>query len=65
MEKYSEYKKRQQRENPISHKQLSDNAMFLASTYTLGSKLNKIYLQRSRREYIKSLIKFEWLWNKQ
>jgi hypothetical protein len=65
MEAYSEYKKRRQRENPISHKQLSENAMFIASTYTEGSKLNKIYLQMSRREFIKSLLNFEWLWNKQ
>lgn len=46
----------------MTHKQLSDNAMFLSTKYTKGSKLNKIYLQRSRREYIKSLLKFEWLW---
>ena len=45
-----------------THKKLSENSKFLASTYTKGSKLNKIYLQMSRREFIKSLLKFEWLW---
>jgi histidyl-tRNA synthetase len=49
----------------LTHKQLSENASFLASKYTKGSKLNKVYLKMSRREFIKSLIKFEWLWNKQ
>lgn len=47
----------------ITHKQLSENSKFLSSTYIKGSKLNKIYLQMSRREFIKSLLKFEWLWN--
>ena len=49
----------------MTQKQLSENLKFLASTYTKGSKLNKIYLQMSRREFIKSLLKFEWVWNKQ
>ena len=46
----------------ITHKQLSENSKFLASTYTKGSKLNKIYTKISRREFIKSLVKLEWLW---
>ena len=46
----------------LTHKQLSENSKFLASTYTKGSKLNKIYLQMSRREFIKSIVKLEWLW---
>ena len=46
----------------ITHKQLSENAKFLASTYTKESNLNKIYTKISRREFIKSLLKFEWLW---
>lgn len=45
----------------LTHKQISENASFIASKYTKGSKLNKIYLQISRREFIKSLVKFEWL----
>jgi hypothetical protein len=48
----------------LTHKQLSENAHFLSTKYTKGSKLNKIYLQMSRREFIKSLLKLEWLWNK-
>ena len=49
----------------LTHKQLSENSKFLSTKYTKGSKLNKVYLKISRREFIKSLIKFEWLWNKQ
>ena len=47
----------------LSQKQLSENAKFIASTYTKGSVLNKIYLQRSRMHLFKSIIKFEWLLN--
>jgi|688.fasta_scaffold423700_4 hypothetical protein len=47
-----------------THKQLSQNFKFLASNYKEGSQLNKVYLQISRIEFIKSLLKFEWIWNK-
>ena len=47
----------------ITHKQLSDNAKFIASTYSKGSRLNKIYTKISKKEFIKSIVKLEWLFN--
>jgi hypothetical protein len=45
-----------------THKVMSERHKFTASFYTKGSKLNEIYSKMSRREFIKSLLKFEWLW---
>ena len=45
-----------------THKVMSERHKFTASIYTKGSKLNEIYSKMSRREFIKSLLKFEWLW---
>ena len=45
-----------------THKVMSERHKMTASFYTKGSKLNEIYTKMSRREFIKSLLKFEWLW---
>ena len=47
----------------VTHKVMSERHKFSASLYIQGSALNKVYLQMSRREFIKSLLKFEWLWS--
>ena len=45
-----------------THKKLSEQHKMSASFYPKGDTLNEVYTKMSRREFIKSLLKFEWLW---